>query len=46
MKKADILFVLVILLVILALILVVVNIQTLFPTPPAETFAQSVAPVQ
>jgi hypothetical protein len=44
MKKADFFFILVILLVVLALVLLVVNINTLFPTPPAQAFAQSVIP--
>lgn len=44
MKKNDLFFIVVILLVVLALILLVVNINTLFPTPAPEAFAQSVVP--
>lgn len=44
MKKADWLFIAVVLLVILALVLVVANIHTLFPTPSPQAFAQSVTP--
>ncbi len=44
MKRADVLFIVVILLVILALVLLVVNIHTLFPTPSPQAFAQSFGP--
>ena len=44
MKKADLFFIIVILLVVLALVLLVVNVNTLFPTPAPEAFAQSVIP--
>ena len=44
MKKNDFFFIVVILLVVLALVLLVVNINTLFPTPSPEAFAQSVIP--
>lgn len=44
MNKPDFFFVIVVLLVILALVLLVVNINTLFPTPEASQFAHSVVP--
>jgi len=44
MKKGDVFFVIVLLLVILALILLVTNINTLFPTPEPQAFAQSLVP--
>jgi hypothetical protein len=46
MKKGDFFFILVVLLVVLALVLLVVNINSLFPTPEPYAFAQSLAPVQ
>ncbi len=44
MKKADFVFVIIVLLVFLALLFVIMNVHNFFPTPAPEAFAKSVIP--